>query len=313
MTLKIGNLQHFAAAIEEGSIGKAARRLNVSQPAITRSIRQLEDHLQVPLLERGSKGVGATSFGESLYTRAKSILSDIRRAELEIDELRGGMENMLTVGALPSQANFILPEATIRFAEIRPTTRVRVMQKGRAEILPGLIRGEFDLIFAFLDQPETNDRIGQRLLFYDRPSIVVRKDHPVLSEGSKIAERLLDYPWVTPRPDADHRVYVNTYYRSLGLPIPNVVVECQTTPYLKSLVMQSDYVGVVPTNLPSIEEQAGFITAVELEGLEMSITFGIQYSNERPVSSATRQFIKEIEAICHARRDEFEPRVSIQI
>lgn len=313
MVIEISYLRHFVAAVEEGSIGNASRKLNISQPAVTRSIRQLEEHLEAQLLERGSKGVSPTPYGDNLYIRAKSILSDLQRAELEIGELKGGSQNLITIGALPSQANFILPEATIRFAETRPTTRVRVIQKTRAEILPSLMRREFDLIFGILDEPEGGDEVAQRLLFHDRPSIIVRADHPVLTDSTDTARRILEYPWILPRPEADHRLYLNAYCRTAQLPLPNVVVECQTTPYLKAVVMQSDYVGVLPTNLPSVEEQAGYIKAVSLDGLEKTIPFGIQYLDDHPVSAATRQFIAEIEAVCDRQRAVLETRVDLQI
>ena len=127
MDLKLNYLQHFTAAVEAGSIVKAARRLNISQPGLSRSIRLLEEELEVTLLERSVKGVTPTDYGANFYTRAKSILFEADRAKVEIREMRGEIGRIITIGALPSQANFILPQATIKFLSIHKNVKIKVI------------------------------------------------------------------------------------------------------------------------------------------------------------------------------------------
>ncbi|NQV55667.1 MAG: LysR family transcriptional regulator [Rhodospirillales bacterium] len=313
MTIELRYLRHFAAAVEEGGMGRGARSLNISQPGLTRSIRLLEEHLKVTLFERGTKGITPTNYGINFYSRAKSILAETERAEVEITEMRGETESLVTVGALPSQANFVLPEATVSFLKTNEQTRVKVIQKARDEILPSLLAGKFDFIFCILDPVDADQRVTQSLLFYDRPSLIVRKAHPVFRAKGELFKKLLDYQWVLPRPEADQRLYINTCYANAGLALPQIAVECQTTPYLKSLVMQSDFIGVLPTNFESVEESAGLIRTIDPEGFENSIPFGIQYRSDRPISGSAQRLIREIENACRAMKQKLVNRLDFRI
>tara|TARA_B100000315_G_scaffold259597_1_gene316253 strand:+ start:3428 stop:4465 length:1038 start_codon:yes stop_codon:yes gene_type:complete len=308
MTLEMNYLEHFTAAVEAGSIGKAARSLNISQPGLTRSIRLLEEQLEVTLLERSVKGVTPTDYGVNFYTRAKSILLEANRAQVEIREMRGEIERTISIATLPTLANFVLPEATMKFLDIHQNVKVRVVQKARREILSSLIKGEFDFIFSILDdevlgykKPDNemmDQEITSRLLFFDRPTVIVGRGHPVLSATGSIAEELLKYPWIMPRPESDQRLYLNQYYVDAGLSLPKIAVECQSTPYLKSLVTQSDFIGFLTTNFISIEEQVGEIVSLDLPGMKNTIPFGIQYRSDRPVSGLVQNMFLQMENVC---------------
>ncbi|MFP6736667.1 MAG: LysR family transcriptional regulator [Rhodospirillales bacterium] len=313
MTIELRYLRHFTAAVEQGGIGKAARSLNITQPGLTRSIRLLEEHLKVSLFERGSRGVTPTSYGLNFYSHAKSILSETERAEVEISEMLGDSDSAVTIGALPSQANFILPEATVRFLDANEGARVKVIQKARDEILPALLAGEFDFIFSILSDSIGGPDLADRLLFYDRPALIVRKDHPVLMTNNEISKELLKYLWVLPRPEADQRQYVRKYYTDVGLGLPNIAVECQSTPYLKSLVMQSDFIGILPTNFISAEERAGYLAPIQLPTMEFTIPFGFKYRNDRPVSAAAQNFMRQIEVTCGTLKDTMGHRLDFRI
>ncbi len=308
MTLEMNYLEHFTAAVEAGSIGKAARSLNISQPGLTRSIRMLEEQLEVTLLERSIKGVTPTDYGVNFYTRAKSILLEATRAQVEIREMRGEIERILSIATLPTLGNFILPEATMKFLDIHRNVKVRVVQRARKEILSSLIEGEFDIIFSILDdemlgykEPD-NEILGQkitsRILFFDRPSVIVRRGHPVLGASGNLAEALLEYPWILPRPESDQRLYLNQYYAEAGLSLPKLAVECQSMPYLKSLVTQSDFIGFLTTNFVSIEEQIGAIVPLDLPGMKNTVPFGIQYRSDRPVSGLAQSMFVQMEKVC---------------
>ena len=126
--------------------------------------RLLEQHLKVPLFVRGTKGVMPTAYGHNFYSRARSIIAETERAQLEISEMRGETESLVTIGALPSQANFILPEVTVKFLENNEGARVKVIQKSREEILPAMLAGGFDFIFCILDK--VNDELETPSTYY---------------------------------------------------------------------------------------------------------------------------------------------------
>lgn len=308
MTLEMNYLEHYTAAVEVGTIGGAARKLNISQPGLTRSIRILEEQLEVTLLERSIKGVTPTDFGASFYTRAKSILLEAEKAQTEIREMRGKVERILSIATLENVANFVLPEATVNFLDQYPNVKIKIVQKARREILPSLIKGEFDMIFSILEDerhgvdPSEKQNLGHeitsQLLFHDRPSTIVRHDHPVLRANGSIVEELLNYPWILPRPDSDLQFFLNQYYADRGLALPKIAIECQSNPYLKSLVRQSDFIGFLTTNFVSAEQETGSIMSINLPEMKNSIPFGIQFRADRPVSGLAQAMIAEMEKVC---------------
>ncbi|MDA0239978.1 MAG: LysR family transcriptional regulator [Proteobacteria bacterium] len=314
MKLEMNYLEHYAAAVEVGSIGGAARKLNISQPGLTRSIRILEEQLEVTLLERSAKGVTPTDFGASFYTRAKSILLEAEKAHAEMREMRGEIERVLSIASLENVANFVLPEATVGFLAQHPNVKIKIVQKARREILPSLIKGEFDMIFSILEDERLgygqseNQNLGHeitsQILFYDRPSVVVRRDHPVLHTKNNIVEELLNYPWILPRPDSDLQYYLNQYYADIGLALPKIAVECQSNPYLKSLVKHSDFIAFLTTNFVSAEQQTGSITSINLPGMKNAIPFGIQYRADRPVSGLVQAMIEDMKKVCRTIKRE---------
>src|ERR1700761_9347173 len=109
MPIRIRHVAHFVRVVEQGSIGKAAKLLNISQPALTKSLHQLERDINAVLLERSRNGVRPTVYGDCLYKHAKRVETELVRAEQEIEELRGTHRGIVSVGAIPAVARGFLP------------------------------------------------------------------------------------------------------------------------------------------------------------------------------------------------------------
>jgi DNA-binding transcriptional LysR family regulator len=108
--MKITSLKAIVAAIEEGSLRSAARRLGTSQPALTKIVRELEIELAVPLLDRHSKGVVATAQGQVLFEHAQRVLSELSTATDLIQQMDGKMKGDLNVAAVPVAMMLLIPE-----------------------------------------------------------------------------------------------------------------------------------------------------------------------------------------------------------
>ena len=117
--MDLHRLHHFLAVVEHGSIGRAAATLNLSQPALSNSIRRLEDNLEARLFDRGPHGVTPTVFGESLAERVRLIFHEVRNAEQELAALRGLHTGHVTIGAGPSIIAEILPAAIMNLQRKR--------------------------------------------------------------------------------------------------------------------------------------------------------------------------------------------------
>jgi DNA-binding transcriptional LysR family regulator len=129
--MDLRHLRNMLAVMEEGSLGKAAERLNISQPALTKSIQRLEEQLGVRLFERKSRGMEATSYADSLRAYAQSACVGMTEAVKQINALRSGTEGVVTVAGPPLIASELLPDVLVRLSAERPNLQLRVVSQNQ--------------------------------------------------------------------------------------------------------------------------------------------------------------------------------------
>src|SRR5450755_4421908 len=125
MAINLHHLRLFASVVEQGGFTKAAVRLNLSQPAISKSLNELEKQLDVVLLERGGRSIRLTDAGRTLFARASELFGVERTAELELRELRGLKRGVLRIGASTTIATYMLPPILGRFHARYPRVRIQ--------------------------------------------------------------------------------------------------------------------------------------------------------------------------------------------
>ncbi len=177
--MEMQQLRYFLAAVKHGNIGRAAKELNITQPALSRSIKNLESDLGAQLLERGPKGVQPTVFGNSLREHALVITSEAERAADEVRALQGLGQGQVTVGISANFSSYIIPDAIAQLLEKNPAVNVVVHTGLFDEILTALRRAETDLVFT-LSPPESDevDLVFEPLLIL-KSRLYARADHPL--------------------------------------------------------------------------------------------------------------------------------------
>jgi len=302
MALDARSLRYFAEVVGSGSISRAAATLGVSQPALSKCIRELEAQLNVQLLERSATGVAPTLYGRTLYLRATSVTAEISRAQAEIRELADSRPGLVRIGVLPSQVQ-LLPAASLRLLKSRPGIRLQVIERARGELLSGLLRSEFDLILSVILATHTPPNVTTQLLFHDRPSILVRTEHPSCRERTFKLRSLAQYPWIVPPIGSERWSDLENVLKLAGLDWPpKTVIECQSSLFLRTLVMKSDCVGLLPNDDQTEEEKAGLLRAVHLDQLPFKRAVGLLYRNDYPQPEAVLAVAREIGAVAASRQ-----------
>lgn len=144
--MKLQHIQAIIAVAEEGTIRGAARRLNRTQPAMTKALHQIEEDLGVALFQRTPQGVKTTEMGRLVLARAKSIALEIERLENEVEQLRGGRFGSVKVCVSPAAATLIIPRALASFRHYYPDVDVTVSDGLYPSALQELRNGHFDLV-----------------------------------------------------------------------------------------------------------------------------------------------------------------------
>ena len=207
--VKYRHLQCFLEIARQRSVVKAAAALSVTQPAVSKTIRELEELLGVALFERRGRGVALTRFGEVFLRYAGASVTALRQGIDSITQARtkGGMP--IKVGALPTVSTRVMPLAVSLFKQANTGTVVRVVTGDNSVLLSQLRTGDLDLVVGRLADPELMTGLSFEHLYSERISFVVRPDHPLLQEKPFELGRIAHYTVLMPtegsiiRPMAD--------------------------------------------------------------------------------------------------------------
>jgi DNA-binding transcriptional LysR family regulator len=173
--MRLSQIQDFIAVAEGGSIRAAARSRDVSAPALTKSIRQLEEELHVPLLTRTTRGVVLSHYGEAFLRRARLIAAEARRATEEMTQMLGARTGTVRIGVTGGPAHLLLPAALNRFRRQHPEVQVNIDSGRYAVHLQDLRAGLIDVAVSPIpDEGIEHDFIRARDL--PLPHVAVRCD-----------------------------------------------------------------------------------------------------------------------------------------
>lgn len=188
-------LRAFVETVDAGTLSRAARHLDISQPSLTAQIQRLEKHLGVPLFDRHGRGVTLTDAGKALYPRARSILDEVRTTEGAIRREGADEAGTLSVGAIPTIAPYVIPAALQRLRASHATTRVELREDYSAVLAKMLLDGALDVVIAAL--PYAFEHLEMEALGIDALVVAVPALHTSVRAGRITLAQLRDAPAVT--------------------------------------------------------------------------------------------------------------------
>lgn len=192
--MDVRQLRYFVAVAEERNIGRAAKRLFISQPPLTRQIQQLEDELQVKLFERTAKGVDLTSAGQLFLNESRNILSLIELAQERTQRAGKGQLGRLDVAIFGSGILNTIPDILKRFKAAYPGVNIVLHQMSKAEQIEALRQKRISVGFNRLLAPLPD--IDTTVILQDSLMVAVREDHPLASQKSIDIKQLDNEPIV---------------------------------------------------------------------------------------------------------------------
>lgn len=180
-------LRTFAAVAQEGNVGRAAKRLYVSQPSLSQDIRRLEKLVGVALFVRTARGMELTASGEALLAGVNSALLSIDRAVTEAAAVGGAAERMVTIAFSPSVGNRLMPALIPVLDRLAPEVAVNEREVDTGEVGPGVRDGRYDLGFAHC--PAHDPDLVSCLLANERMCVALAADHPLATaSGARLAD-----------------------------------------------------------------------------------------------------------------------------
>ncbi len=295
--MDIQQLKYFVNAVELRSVSDAAKAMSVTQPAVTKGLRKLEQELDAPLLERGPGGVRPTRFGRSYYAHARAVLKQLERGEAEILELRGDAPAELTIGTTPSFLDALLPRIIDDFGRAWPNVRLKIV-KGLSPALTAQIRdGELDAAFMLLGRRDAPGGLVYEALGDVEIVFVARVGHPLARRAEVSTNQLAAARWLL-LDSPDVHGFFDTLFRQAEVAAPEPAVLTNSMRLIRSAVAQTDCIAFLPRHMVAAELRSGLLTELNTELDAGTVDAGLlmRPGAQRSVVQAFVELVRELTA-----------------
>lgn len=292
--LKFHQLVVFDQVLKSGSLLRAAQVLNLTQPAITKIIHELESYFDAPLLIRSNRGVAATELGELVVRRAKSLLAELRSLTDEVNAFQEGTSGHVMVGTLISASSSLLPRAMQLLKQRAPGVLVSLRVGQMDQLFPALAVGELDLVVGRVpdDWSWRNESplLEVEVLYGEQLSVVAGVNHPLHGAAPLNLAQLHRFPWVLPTRDSLLRRTADKLFAEAKLSTPVNVVESLSILTNITLMQDQQTVALMPYEASQQFIQAGMLKAFDLGTPLQFGDIGCFFSNGRALGPAARLF-----------------------
>jgi len=288
--LKLNHLRAVDAIVAQRSILKAASVIGVSQPALTKTLREMEVILQQRLFDRLPRGVRPTEAGTLLAQSARRILAELRRLDETLDHIADPAGGTVALGTLPVAATAVLPGALTRLKREHPGIGVRLEQGRTEELLPKLAAGEIDLIVGRLYEPATPDRFPREPLWEEPISILARAEHPVFALRPPGLEQLRRYDLVLPTVSQRVGQEIEALLELLALQ-PNASLRSSSYGFIREMLHATDMISVMPRLMMAGDLLRGTLRVVPLPIPAPPRPAGLILARDRPLPAPAQAFV----------------------
>ena len=293
--MKLHALKALVAAIEQGSLRAAARSLGVSQPALTKLVRELEIELAAPLLERHSQGVRPTPQGQVLFEHALKVSRELASATDQIQQLSGQMRGEINVAAVPVAMMLLIPETLRTYSRAFTDIRLRISEELFVEQLQKLRNGQVDLVVGGIPEGLPSGEFITEQLMQTKMVVVARRGSRYAK--AKRLEELAKASWVYTGTSVQTG-YASRLFEAHHLAAPPVGAMVNSTLALLALLGSGDLLGLMPEQIVAHPLGQDIVRVPLVEpGLPLSV--GAIIRSGSVASPAIRQFITHLHRAAH--------------
>jgi DNA-binding transcriptional LysR family regulator len=290
--IKLHDLHVLLAVVEAGSMGKAARRLNTTQPAVSRSVAELEHMLGVRLLDRGSDGVAPTQYGRALIDSSLAAFDELRQGVKNIEFLADPTIGEIRIGGNDAIIAGLLPTVFTRLRSDYPGIAIHVMQLAAVQQQYRELRERrIDLVLGRIAQPIEED-FSTEILFYERSFVVAGPKNRWLRRRKIELAELANEPWTLPTPDTLIGSLVANAFRASGLEFPRRAVATGSIHLHMALIASGPFLAILPGSMLRFAPNRAALTVLPVELPIPPWPTGIVRLKNRTVSPAAKLFIE---------------------
>jgi DNA-binding transcriptional LysR family regulator len=290
--LRYKHLHMLVALSSSQNLHRASQSLNMSQPAATRMLREIEDMFACDLFERLPRGMRPTALGKELIRFAESALSGLDRCAEELMVRQQGGYGYLSIGTIMGAAPDLVMDSIAQIKTLNPQMRIRIMGDTSDQVIQLLEQGRIDLAIAWRNAATDSEHYSFEPLGNERMLVVVHAGHPLAQrEHLPLAELVSDWPWILQPQTSPARIGFDEALQHLALPQPADIIECSSVYSMQQLIQLTDAIMVLSESALRDYLKMGLVVALPVV-LEVQLApFGMLLRKGDPVSRELGLFI----------------------
>ncbi|OCW57656.1 pca operon transcription factor PcaQ [Hoeflea olei] len=285
--IKIRHLEAFVEVARQKSVGRAAITLSLTQPAVTRTIRELEEIVGAALIEREGRGIRLSHQGEVFLSHAGSGLAAVRGGIAALANVATVAGPPVRVGALPTVSATIMPGAVAEFLDSGFKSPLRVITGENRVLLDQLRKGDLDLVMGRMPAPENMVSLRFEPLYRDRVIFVVSRTHPLAGQRQVTADILARHPVLVPPEGSIIHPFVERLMLEQGMARPGRAIETVSDSFGRAYLRASDAIWIISRGVVAAEIASGEFVELPIDtGSTMGAVGLITRETETPHDAA---------------------------
>ncbi|NQV99542.1 MAG: pca operon transcription factor PcaQ [Rhodospirillales bacterium] len=293
--IKFRHLQCFLEVARNQSVMRAADSLAITQPAVSKTIRELEETLDVRLFDRSKKGVTLTNFGEIFLRYAGASLTALQQGVDSMAQARMKGEAQISVGVLPTVAARIIPNAVEIFKSGGVETIVSLTTGGNGVLLGQLRVGELDLVVGRLAEPDLMTGLSFTHLYSEHVVFIVRNGHPLTRLPQFDISRIVEYTVLLPDKASIIRPSVDRFLIAHGIGTIQDRVETVSMAFGRAYTRQTDAVWIISNGVAAMDVEEGNLVKLAIDTSDTQGPVGLTTRTDTAVSPALQMFINAVQ------------------
>jgi DNA-binding transcriptional LysR family regulator len=292
--LKTRQLLLLVALAEEGNIHRAAQVLNMTQPAASKLLKDLEDALEVSLFDRLPRGMRPTWYGETMIRHARVALTSLNQAHEELQAAKNGQFGQVNVGAITAPGLALLPPTVKLVKQDHPNLQIALQIEPSDVLIERLNQGKLDILVARLFAQHDKAELRYEMLTDEPVCAVARPGHPLLNVQSLGLRDVVDSGWIVSPSGSVLRHRFDLMFQEEGLQAPSNVIETASLMFTTKMLQQSDMLSVVAIDVARYYADHGLLAVLPMSLPCQMDAFGIITRRDRLLSPAAKVMLRAL-------------------
>lgn len=295
--LKARQMVLLVALNDAGNIHQAARETNMSPPAASKMLKDMEELFGVPLFERLPRGVRPTIYGKTLIAHVRLALANLAHGQASIAALKAGLSGQVNIGIIITSSMTLVPQAIIRTKNEAPRLSIGVEVGTSKDLIARMKRDELDFLIARIQEQEDEQSLLYEDLSEEIVCVVSRKGHPLTSRNDLTLKDLSVASWVLTARGSILRNRFDMMFRRAELEMPYNVIETTAMSLVIRLLQSTDFLHVIPLDMASSYVQSGDLAILPIDIPCRMESFGIIMRRDTALSPGANVLLNQIRAV----------------